>query len=170
MMDSALETRLRDLLDKNEIHEVLLRYCRGVDRGDRELILGSFHPDATIDAGKGKVKPAVVADNAAKSDHVRTHLYANSLVELDGDWAFGETYFLAFHAEDRSGTQFIRTRSSRAIDQFERRDGAWKIAKRVVADDWSRVDQVLEAAAGVPVTGRRSREDAVYRIREDPSL
>ena len=34
MIDAKLETRLRELLDKQEIHEVLLRYCRGVDRCD----------------------------------------------------------------------------------------------------------------------------------------
>ena len=51
MIDSTLEARLRELLDKQEIHEVLLRYCRGVDRCDRDMIAACYHPDAIDDHG-----------------------------------------------------------------------------------------------------------------------
>lgn len=166
MMDPSLEIGLQQLLHKSEIHDVLMRYCRGVDRGDQDLILSSFHPDATVDAGKGEITPADIARTSTSSDHIQTHLYANSLIELVGDVAWSETYFLAFHIEERAGKRFMRTRSARAIDQFERRSGEWKIAKRVVADDWSRVDEVVELASGVPVTGRRSGEDPLYQLRE----
>jgi len=169
MMESTLEMGLQDLLHKGEIHDVLMRYCRGVDRGDQDLIVSSFHSDATIDAGKGKITPADIARTATSDDHIQTHLYGNCLIELVGDVAWSETYFLAFHVDDRKGKRFMRTRSARAIDQFERRSGVWKIAKRVVADDWSRVDEIVEYAAGVPVTGRRSHEDPVYQFKEDRS-
>ena len=39
------------LLDKQEIYEVILRYCRGIDRLDEELLLSVFHPDAYADFG-----------------------------------------------------------------------------------------------------------------------
>ncbi|WP_221890845.1 nuclear transport factor 2 family protein [Microbispora sp. KK1-11] len=35
--------------DQQEIHEVVLRYCRGVDRLDMDLVRSAYHPDA-IDA------------------------------------------------------------------------------------------------------------------------
>ena len=35
---SGHEAALRELLDKQAIREVSMRYCRGVDRGDAELI------------------------------------------------------------------------------------------------------------------------------------
>ena len=163
-MEPSLETQLRQLLDKSEIRDVLMRYGRGVDRGDPELILAAFHPDATIDAGKGVMTPGDIASRTG-DDHVQTHFYSNALIELLGNRALVETYFLAFHAEERGGKPFLRTRAARTIDEFERRDGVWRIAKRVVADDWSMVNQVLERAAGVPVTGRRSREDPLYRLQ-----
>lgn len=43
---NAMETRLRLLEDRQAIHEVILRYCRGVDRSDPDLILSAFHDDA----------------------------------------------------------------------------------------------------------------------------
>jgi hypothetical protein len=40
----------------------------------------------------------------------------------------------------------------------------WKIAQRQVIFDWSRLDPVEESYAIEPfVTGKRSREDAVYK-------
>ena len=37
---------LEVLLDKQEIHELHARYCRGVDRLDADLIRSVFHDDA----------------------------------------------------------------------------------------------------------------------------
>jgi len=34
--------------DKQELYEVLLRYCRGLDRVDMNLVRGAFHADAWI--------------------------------------------------------------------------------------------------------------------------
>ena len=40
------DPRLAALLDKQEIEEVVLRYCRGIDRRDFELVRSCYHPDA----------------------------------------------------------------------------------------------------------------------------
>jgi len=47
------EQQLQVLLDKQEIYELLCRYCRGCDRLDKELILSCFHPGA-IDVHVGR--------------------------------------------------------------------------------------------------------------------
>jgi hypothetical protein len=44
------EKKLQTLLDKQEIYELLCRYCRGVDRMDKELTMSCFWPGA-IDVG-----------------------------------------------------------------------------------------------------------------------
>jgi SnoaL-like domain len=38
-------------LDRQDIHDCLVRFSRGMDRFDRDLFLSAFHPDATIAAG-----------------------------------------------------------------------------------------------------------------------
>ena len=49
------QAELRTLLDRAQIHDALMRYCRGVDRGDSELVLSALHPDATIDLRRGPI-------------------------------------------------------------------------------------------------------------------
>ena len=41
-----LAEKVQILLDERDIREVLLRYCRGVDRCDAELISSCYHADA----------------------------------------------------------------------------------------------------------------------------
>jgi hypothetical protein len=55
----------------------------------------------------------------------------------------------------------------RFIDRFTRRDGAWRISERVVADEWNRVDEVVEAMADTNKFryGSKDRDDPVYAIR-----
>ena len=38
--------KIQKLIDKQEIYEVLTRYCQGVDRCDVELIKSVYHEDA----------------------------------------------------------------------------------------------------------------------------
>ena len=42
---------LRKLLDRQEILDCLTRYCRGVDRLDKSILLSAYHPDARDDHG-----------------------------------------------------------------------------------------------------------------------
>jgi hypothetical protein len=41
--------KLEELSARAEIHDALLRYCRGLDRVDMDLVRGAFHPDAWVD-------------------------------------------------------------------------------------------------------------------------
>ena len=41
MSKDDLEGQLRGLLDRQAIHDCIVRYCRAVDRGDRELFVTS---------------------------------------------------------------------------------------------------------------------------------
>jgi hypothetical protein len=60
-MGALNEAELRTLLDRAQIHDALMRYSRGVDRGDGELVMSVFHPDATLDMGRGPMSPAAGA-------------------------------------------------------------------------------------------------------------
>src|ERR1700751_3953406 len=48
---AALEVIVSDLRDRQEIHDVYLRYMRGFDRNDRELLASAFWPDVQINYG-----------------------------------------------------------------------------------------------------------------------
>ena len=41
----SLEAEVQGLLDKQAVYEVVLRYCRGVDRLDLEAVRDCYHPD-----------------------------------------------------------------------------------------------------------------------------
>ena len=45
------DREVQELLDKQAIHEVMIRYCRGLDRMDAELVGSAYHPDAHDDHG-----------------------------------------------------------------------------------------------------------------------
>ncbi len=78
--------------------------------------------------------------------------------------AFAETYCISF-SEDRRG--YNATVYNRYIDRFERRDGVWKIADRLVVLDLTRTDAASPPFGDVPgwnfTWGRRDMSDPVYR-------
>lgn len=151
-MDDALERRLRVLLAKDEIRDVLLRYAHGADRGDEELIASCFHPDAVDDHGTVELTGLQTAPRFSRLPVVSTggqvgqHFIGNILIDVRGDIAYSESYFIAFRTLDREDGEYTRFRAARYLDRFELRNGEWRIAYRVVVDDWDRQDRVVERA------------------------
>jgi SnoaL-like domain len=167
------QAEFRALLDKAQIHDALMRYSRGVDRGDGELLMSVFHPGATLDMGRGPMSAATLAEGITKMTATGTmHFIGNEYVEIDGDTAYSETYFISYATVTETGTDSgkpaTRSRGGRYLDRFERRDGEWKIARRLLVDEWSRLDE-LPAPMGPPPgrVGLRSKDDPVYTFRAD---
>ena len=99
---NTIETRLRLIEDRQAIHDVIVRYCRGVDRSDPDLVLAAFHDDA-IDNHFGVVLPfreAIGTLKAARgggsppSKTTSMHNICNVLIEVDGDIARCESYVI----------------------------------------------------------------------------
>jgi hypothetical protein len=144
MADTAhLDTQaLQVLLDKQAIYEVLIRYCRGADRGDADLIAAAYHDDAIEDHGGTFQGPASdylsmlrkVLPTAPRMSHATT----NVLIEVEGDIARAESYIMTFsRREDGVDDPFDSLTMARVIDRFERRDGRWAIAHRRLAWEWN---------------------------------
>ena len=172
IMSEAIDRRLQALLDKQEIHEVLMRYCRGVDRCDLEAINSVYHPDAVDEHGAFTLRGDECGETWIRLMpticEASMHSICNELIEVDGDVAFSESYFLNYLIIDREGVEMTRAFGGRYVDRFERRHGVWRIAHRVVVHEWDRVDAVTEQHWPRPLqfsTGKRSRDDAVYQIR-----
>jgi hypothetical protein len=168
-LDEKALTVLAKLVDKQEIHDVLMRYCRGIDRCDEELLRSVYHPDATDNHGQFNGTAADFipwALQALRRDERTTHFLCNELIEVQGDTAHCESYLFAVHRrKTKNGTA---TKDlifgGRYVDRFERREGVWKIAHRQVILEWSRLDLVEESySLEHSVIGQRSREDAVYK-------
>jgi hypothetical protein len=165
-----LEAELRRLLDQREIEDAILRYCRGIDRMDRELVRSCYHPDATDEHGSfsGGVDEFLewVWKLLARYESTM-HLVGNVLVEVQGEVAAAETYGVSFHRGPESSPQLNLITGFRYLDRFERREqGPWKIAARVAVSEWSRRD---DPAGRWPVPeslrrGRRDRSDALYAL------
>lgn len=142
--DAQTMRDMNALLDREEIRDCLLRYCRGVDRFDRALILSAFHPDCLDEHGKFVGNSEEFADWAL-GQHGRAHLshqhcVMNHRIDLDGDTAHSEAYFM-FVSMNRAGKP-LTLGGGRYIDRLERRDGEWRIAARVTLRDWSMMEDI----------------------------
>ena len=162
--------RLEQLLDRQDILDCQVRFSRGMDRFDRELFLSAFHVDAVIAAGPFVGGPVALYDWASKlHDHGQSathHNLLNHTCDIDGDVAHTETYYL-FVGRNRDDTNWIA--GGRYIDRLERRAGAWKIALRTNAIEWSGMVPTLPIPfADLPDihlngTPSRSQQDPSYQ-------
>jgi hypothetical protein len=128
-----------------EIRQALTRYCRGVDRGDGELIKSAFWPDALDQHGgfRGlgwELAERLHYDGREPEDSGQHHV-TNVYIDLDGGHARVESYVLAFHPYfDEAGGVRMGIFAGRYNDLFECREGEWRIAARKVINDWTRDD------------------------------
>jgi len=173
--ESSLAETVRLLRDRQEIMDVLLRYTRGTDRLDVELIRSAFHEDGIDSHGKvtGTNEDFLAWWLPGQEQREATqHYLMNHTVDLDGDSAHAETYFMAFvksHGEDE-----LHVYGGRYVDRLERREGEWRIAVRVVAHEWNMVGDAsaMQAEIAGRHRGVRSRADPSYerplRPRDPP--
>lgn len=167
-MDEAMRRALAALLDKEAIRDCFLCYMRGIDRLDVDLIKSAFHEDA-IDHHTSSVRGSIDEMLAwwlpQQGEREATqHFATNQTIELQGDIAHVESYFFVFIKQ--KGQNEGDLIGGRYADRFERRDGVWKIALRVVIPEWrvqadARHSALASAAGGAP--GSRDRTDPTYQ-------
>jgi hypothetical protein len=156
---------LDELTAHIEIQQVLYRYCRGVDRGDAAMIASVYHPEA-IDrhgswSGLGKDFGGYLVPNMDATPLIGQHHITNTLIQVHGDEAEVESYFVAFHPETRDSGPAHAVVCGRYLDRFAKRGGAWLIADRQVVIDVSRAParEVDWPGAGFfPAGGRRETD------------
>lgn len=160
---------IEELLAKQEITDLVGRYMRGLDRLDRDLLRSTFHDDATTDYGFFKGGPDDFCDmavNALQEHLANHHMIGQVLIDVEGDTAFGEVYFQAFHRIVTDGEERDLFISGRYVDRYEKRKGAWKFAFRSEVNDWARNDPATDdyfAATPDSLRGARKPDDAIYQ-------
>lgn len=156
------------LRDKIELGELLARLCRGVDRADEELVASCYTADS-VDRhgafeGTGREFARYICHESPVSSDARFlhHSLGQSLFDVDGDRATGETYF-NFHMATGPDTLFHGI--GRYVDVFARVDGKWLIAERTVVTEWTGQHQVHTLGPGADDhVGTRDRTDPVYSV------
>jgi hypothetical protein len=138
-MNDAEHTDLRRLLDRQAILDCLYRYTRGIDRLDRDLALSAYHPDAIDDHGVFVGSPVDFIDwvfplmRSQNTQLMTNHLLSNHSCELTGDSAHCETHYLFFGVNEEGTIDVV---GGRYIDRMQRRDGDWRIFRRLCATEW----------------------------------
>lgn len=160
---------LQELSDKQEIAEVVLRYCRGVDRLDLAAVRACYHDDG-IDhhTGFSGDADAYVAwlDTVLRRFSGTMHFIGNQLVEVWGDVARCESYGMAHHWGDPVDDASLNfTSGFRYVDRMERRAGVWKVAERWAVREWTRLvpADTVRPKEGQGPGPRRDRTDPVFQ-------
>jgi ketosteroid isomerase-like protein len=174
-MDRAGDGDLECLLAREAIKQLTVRFGRGIDRGDGDLIAATLHPDATIMMGpvRGVGREAAKALAASVRSNLKRshHAISNQWFDIRGDRAIGETYAFAVVAMDVEGQELEAVNGGRYLDRFEKRDGAWKIAHRTLVMDFVSTNPTTaadrEALARATARGCFGSEDPSYVLWRD---
>jgi 3-phenylpropionate/cinnamic acid dioxygenase small subunit len=138
------EQKLRELLDKQAIAELLYAYAEGIDRRDHELLASVFTADCRLHYGAYDHPAKVLVDSwhaDQPSAFLATHhLYGNIVVRFYGpDHARSVTYFFAQHRADYQGKIMDEMVRGRYLDRLRKEYGRWRFAERTIVFDWSRI-------------------------------
>jgi hypothetical protein len=134
---AAERQQLGILIAKQELYENMVRYCRGMDRKELELMKSTFWPESTEDHGMYvglshefcEWACSVQKETAYKASHYIT----NMLITLDGDRAQRETAFIYMKVPTDGGPTDLLC--GRYRDLCEPRDGQWKVLARTCVWD-----------------------------------
>jgi hypothetical protein len=156
---------LRAVADRQQIADLIYRYCRSVDRLDIPLGHSIWHEGSHADYGKDVYQ----GDGRGAIDHIcaqhrhtlhHSHQVSNIVIELDGDRAGSESYVTATLRIRRDEQLKQMTIWGRYVDRWSRRDGRWGLDRRLSIRDFDEVRDVT--ALYQHDTGRRDVSDPSY--------
>ncbi|KJS05066.1 MAG: hypothetical protein VR73_13190 [Gammaproteobacteria bacterium BRH_c0] len=161
---------LQTLLDKQALHELVMTYCRAIDRRDYALLLSVYHDDAVEDRGaifSGSASEFVTWVQKDAGNYVATvHRMSNTLFVVRGDKAEGEIYAEAYHRTS-GDTPMEVTAGGRYLDRYEKRNGRWGIVYRTATMDRCEmhpVDQeAYRAFVAGSISGAPGADDLSYK-------
>ena len=155
---------------EKQIVDCLLSYTRGIDRLDPDAILAAFHSGALLEGYQVDALVPIedfallVVERLRKRYSSTQHRLSNTKIDFNDDGAIAESYILAYHVQpaDEDSPERLWTFSGRYIDYFEDRDGQWRIAKRFLRADWTRIETIDEKMPNKFIAGSRDESDPIY--------
>ena len=146
-MTTDLESRIRQIEDRTQISEQVIRYAMGVDRRDWAMFAGCFTDPVYADFSGGGIPAATVsrADlvarvSAALNGFTATqHISPNHVIEFDdndSDRAVCYSYMFAQHLIKGSGNgEYYLQRGSYTNHMLRTADG-WRIERIIQHRSW----------------------------------
>ena len=143
--------RLQDLLDRDAIRHIQIRYAWSLDNHQWDALKEVFLPDAVADL-RGELfegLEAIVAKCASSLEPADNcqHLNGSHWAQVDGDKAIAGCYFIAtkYIADTPGGDTF--TVGGKYIDQMVRTPDGWRIAHRLLEPSFVDGNPQVEATA-----------------------
>lgn len=165
-----LNAKITAMLDREEVKAVPHRFARGLDRVDRALIESCFHPDGVDDHGFFKAGANEFCDwvmEQLKKFDTSQHIIATQNVEVNGETAACESYFIAIHLMTTPDGPKELTVAGRYLDQMEKHQDEWKIKLRRCVFDWNRLTDASPSPTADPDPrhlGKHFPDDDSYAI------
>ena len=143
--------RIQDLLDRDAIRHIQIRYAWSLDNHRWEALGEIFLPDAVADF-RGEIfegLEAIVAKCASSLEPLdgAQHMNGTHWAQVDGDKAIAGCYFQAtkYIADTPGGNTF--TVGGKYIDQMVRTPEGWRIAHRLLEPTFVDGNPEIEAIA-----------------------
>lgn len=137
-----MDARLQEMLDHYEITKTLAEYCHGCDRCDETHMRSVYLEDSMDEHGvtraPGPQFAKLMTERILNTTNSLSHLLGQSLINVAGDEAGAETYFLAVaRTTGDDGVEMCNQLGGRFIDTLHRENGRWLIKHRRAVRDWS---------------------------------
>jgi hypothetical protein len=164
---AELAAEVRRLSDRLAIIDLYNTYARGIDRSDVDLLKTVYHPDAIDEhgmfSGLGTDFADFVVPYIKQNYRMMQHHHSTLSVEVDGDAASAECYYLCVQQKPTGELEFS---AGRTADRLERRGGRWGLTYRQVIMDWTWVIEAPEPTSidGKFVKGQYYPDDISYRV------
>lgn len=136
-----MDPKLQELIDRQEIADVVQRYCRTLDWLDAEGQASCYWPDAQIEYGffSGKAEdflPVVMETERGLAR--RWHMLSTPLVRFHSKTRASSECYGIFGGGRRQEDGSIAGDliGGRYLDEWEKRAGEWRISARTYVLDW----------------------------------
>ena len=147
-----------------QIRQIAARYSHGVDRLNEAVMKSAYWPDAIDDhgvfVGNAMEFCAMVVASHRRFDST-LHCNFNHLIEITSDTqATGEIYNVAYIRSTVNGHPVLDTWFGRYIDNYECRNGEWRIRHRVCVHEGTKRETVTET---MPIDAAKFRQGSADR-------
>jgi hypothetical protein len=143
--DANRDAVLTELLDRQRISEVMLRFGRGLDLHDWEMYAATLDDEFDVNffdlTGQAPARTNPVAwarfAKACLERLTLQHQYSNFAIDIRGDEADGVFYYIARHRMPNRFGADDYTQYGWYENSFRKTDSGWKITKLKHSFQWS---------------------------------